>query len=336
MAGNALLAGLWRSGALMAAHRLWRRRLTVLSYHRVTDSSHPNVFAPVISATVEGFAEQLAFIGAHFHVIDLDSLAAWLHGDGDLPDYPLLITFDDGYRDNHDSAWPLLQRHGFPALMFLTSRHIGADVPFYWDQVAFALAHASASEARLPLLGRRRWSGSPERDVVVRELVGRLKYEPETRKQELLADLQRILNVKAPPGFFQSLHLDWEQVRRMARAGMAFGAHTRSHPILTRLSRSDAEAEIAGAKQDIERELGTPVTAFAYPHGRTGDFNAALEALLRRLGFVAGFTLMDGPAGLGAVRRAPLCIRRVYIDRRDDLPRFAAKLVGAARLKFRS
>jgi peptidoglycan/xylan/chitin deacetylase (PgdA/CDA1 family) len=73
--------------------------------------------------------------------------------------------------------------------------------------------------------------------------------------------------------------LSWREVDEMRRAGFSFGAHTLTHPDLTRLSSGRTEDEVAGSKAVLEERLGTPVHAFAYPFGR---YDAPTRAIVRR------------------------------------------------------
>jgi peptidoglycan/xylan/chitin deacetylase (PgdA/CDA1 family) len=72
---------------------------------------------------------------------------------------------------------------------------------------------------------------------------------------------------RLPPSGGRAM-LSWPEIREMQRHGFVFGAHTCSHPDLTRLPRDQVEAEISGSKAIIEDALGVPVSCFAYPYGR--------------------------------------------------------------------
>src|SRR5574340_1469426 len=109
----ALLRGVAAAGAWKALERVGRR-LTVLAYHRVAEHADPafDTYAPNVSATPALFRAQMEHVARRFDVIDLERLAAWLGGRGGLPGKPLLVTFDDGYRDNLEHAHPVLRELG--------------------------------------------------------------------------------------------------------------------------------------------------------------------------------------------------------------------------------
>jgi peptidoglycan/xylan/chitin deacetylase (PgdA/CDA1 family) len=331
---STILQVLHRAGVFRAAHALWPPRLTVLNYHRIADRDQPgfDTYKPNVSASPTAFAEQMDFVKTYFDVIGVDDLTGWLCGEGSLPARPLLITFDDGYADNYTHARPILQERGLPAAIYVTTGCIGSDQPFYWDLAAYCFAHTEQQEADLPLTGLRKWANADSRQVVLDEWIERAKLLPDSEKQAATARLPDALGVAAPVDAFAGLHMTWGQMCEMIGAGIAMGAHTVSHPILTRIPLQEARAEILESRARIEAETGQPVTTFAYTNGQLSDFNQDLQKVLRDAGFDAAFTLLPGPTRLSTVRKHPFAIRRVYVGYRDTLPRLAAKVVGAPRL----
>mgnify|MGYP001074965578 CR=1 FL=1 len=90
--------------------------------------------------------------------------------------------------------------------------------------------------------------------------------------------------------------MDWEQIRAMRADGIAFGAHSLTHPRLTDLNAEAAAAEIAHSGAAIERALGSPVVAFAYPYGL---HDATTRELAREAGYGAACTVDPGLNALG-------------------------------------
>jgi peptidoglycan/xylan/chitin deacetylase (PgdA/CDA1 family) len=93
------------------------------------------------------------------------------------------------------------------------------------------------------------------------------------------------------------LMLTSQQVRALHDAGMGIGAHTVTHPILTRISDETARSEAGEGKRTLERLIGVPVTLFAYPNGRPGrDYDKRHVGLIRSLGFHAAVSTGWGAA----------------------------------------
>ena len=128
-----------------------RHRLTVLAYHRVVDHTASGFlgFVQNASASPESFAEQMRVVAAEYNPVSINDVADAVEG-RPLPDRALLVTFDDGYRDNHDLALPTLTEYSIPAVVFLATDHIGSDDPFWWDRVAWMFETKGPGEAKLP------------------------------------------------------------------------------------------------------------------------------------------------------------------------------------------
>lgn len=266
-------------------------KFQILVYHRVLPEKDPFSIGVVTEREMRG---QMSVLRECFRVVSLERLAGELADGGPEPG-TVCVTFDDGYMDNHRHALPILEEFSIPATVFLATDFIGTGrVPWY-DRVLQAARHSRAS--RLALEGTdmpaQDLPASPrERADAAHRITRWLKrFAPEER-DALIGRILAGLGGEAPA--VGNLMLGWEQVREMAARGVAFGAHTMSHPILTRVSPAAAEAEIGGSKRIIEERLGSRISLFAYPNGQLGDWDEALMGMLRRLGFACAVTTVEG------------------------------------------
>ena len=320
-----LLRFAYESGLVRAGRGLWAKSLTVVNYHRIDDPSRQGFdsFKPNVSATTDGFDRQMEYLAQWFNVLSLKDIVDWLDGRKELPPYAALITFDDGYLDNYTAAFPILRKHNLPALIFLTTGHIGTDAPFYWDLAAYCFSHTSRDHLMFPDGEVEHWSTSTELERLSKRWIELMKTLPQAEKQLHVQQLPEQLGVTVPDGFFRNLMMDWDQVREMQRHGIEFGAHTVHHPILTRISLEQVREEVMGSKSRIEAKLGEAVLGFAYPNGQTPDLNDHIERIVAESGIRAAFTLLNGPSTLSEVRRNPLAIRRIFISHRHSLDEYA-------------
>ena len=116
--------------------------------------------------------------------------------------------------------------------------------------------------------------------------------------------------------------LTWEQIRTMHRAGMAFGSHTLSHPILSRMKPAEAEKELLESKRILEEQIGSPVKYFAYPFGQAADCGEAAQEVVR-CGYTAAVTTMQGVNTTGADLYH---LRRVQLGQVHSPAMFALRL----------
>lgn len=322
-----LLDILLKAGVLQRLRRFLPNVVTVLNYHRVAELKD-HEYKPNISASPASFERQMEYLSKHYNVITCDELTACLKGGAALKPHSALITFDDGYFDNLSAACPVLRKYGLPAVIFLATDYIGGNAPFFWDCAAYCFSMTDLNAAELPVTGRASWTNRAERERMMNRWVNKIKRLPNAQRIEALEKLPGALGVNIPVDAFKGLYLTWDQVRELTRNNIQMGAHTASHPILTRVSLEIVREELEGSRRKIENELGLPVKSFAYPNGQAEDFSPEIEDIVRETGFDLAFTLIPGPTRYNTIRRDTYAIRRIFISHSDGFSRFVAKLSG--------
>ncbi len=146
--------------------------------------------------------------------------------------------------------------------------------------------------------GRYQLGRARERLQAADAVAARLNRMPGEDREAAIENLVSLSGVEVPPRLGRELVLSWDEVREMSRNGIRFGAHTVSHPVLTRVPLETARQEILDSKRRIEEETGQEVTTFAYPNGEPGDYNKDIEEILRGSGFRCAVT--SGPAFVSA------------------------------------
>ncbi len=292
--------------------------LQVLVYHRVNDER--DAVFPAIPTSV--FAQQIEFLRRNFNVCSLSDAVGMLQ-DRKLPDNTIVVTLDDGYADNFTKAFPILRKHSIPATIFLAIDAINARRPLWHDRVFRAFRKTRVDS--LVDFGecRRRYSFRNEVDKrhAQQDILELFWTLPEDARDYWVDQLMIRLEVSA--GFeAHDLMLTWDQIRMMQEAGLAFGSHTMTHPILSRLSHGRQSEEIFESKRVLEEQLGVPVKSFAYPVGRKQDFNASTKRLLKEAGYSCALTTIFGVNECGQ----DLFELRRATPWEEEIPRFALKL----------
>ena len=294
-------AALERSGlgALWRLAPAWRG-LVVLNYHRIGTPGDTPLDRAMWDATVEDFDAQVAFLARNFDVVgpaDIDSRRAGRQ---------VLITFDDGYRDNVTEALPILSAHGATATFFLTTGFLDAPRLAWWDEVAWMVRTSGRDAALIPrLLERAKALHGAEREG----FLDRLGIDTGAgRAPAIAADGQ---------------WMTWAMARELLAAGMHVGGHTVNHPILARLDEDAQRAEILGCRARLEAELGIPMRWFSYPNGDRGSFDAHTRAILAEAGVEFAFRFDGGFARRGAAWD-PLAVPRIAVGPRTAGDAFAA------------
>ncbi|HHH11858.1 MAG TPA: polysaccharide deacetylase, partial [Sorangium sp.] len=194
---NKVAFALDRLGVLPLALRAppMTKVLTVLTYHRVATLPADYLFdAGVVDATVTQFEAHLAFVKRHYNVIALDQLRRFTHGQP-LPPRALLITFDDGYRDNHDVVLPLLLRFGLTAVFFVATRYIDERRLYWWDTINYLVRSSNVTTLSVNYPTTLHFKLPAQRGLALRTFVTLMKEMRGLDSDRFLAQLATALKV---------------------------------------------------------------------------------------------------------------------------------------------
>jgi peptidoglycan/xylan/chitin deacetylase (PgdA/CDA1 family) len=247
----------------------------ILLYHRVTEGCDDPYN---ICVTPGRFAEQIDHVRQRAEIVPLATLLDE-PGEGRVA-----ITFDDGYFDNAYEARAILEAAEAFATFFTVSGSIGSEREFWWDQLAYVLLHAPPSTEPVEVDLNPRISVRLQLDTLHQRMqslwtiyLTLLARSPTSNERSIAAlaarlgmdllqrDSHRVMSVS--------------ELRALAASRWAeVGAHTESHPRLTSTSRSEQRKEIEESRSALERLLGRPIRAFAYPFGEYSNETVELVA----------------------------------------------------------
>lgn len=223
------------------------------------------------------FAMHLETLQDHFEIVRLADWVERARTGRPLPARACAITFDDGWRDNYEHAYPALRAHGLPASIFVCSDLVGTGALFWPERLAHLLRVLSEPEraddrGRLPWLRELApalYAPAPSigADSIDRAVEAAKRRYSDTSLSRLLDDDLTHLGV-AENGQVPAL-LDWDELGEMAASGLVdIGSHTRRHTRLSEeISAKVLYDEIVESKRLIEARTGAPVNLFCYPNG---------------------------------------------------------------------
>jgi peptidoglycan/xylan/chitin deacetylase (PgdA/CDA1 family) len=307
---------LLRSAASVLSPAGARGSLLVLIYHRVLPS--PDELLPD-EPDAAAFGAQLDLLKQLFHVLPLAEAAERLRANS-LPARALCITFDDGYANNCEIAAPLLRARGMTATFFVAVSFLGGGRMFndsVIETIRGAPEHLNLTDLGL---GQFYLKDAASRRAAIGTLLNGIKYLEPVERVRMTERIAERAGVTLPT----NLMMTSDQVRELAGMGMEVGAHTLTHPILTRVDRDNARREILESKLQLESMLGARVRTFAYPNGRPQrDYDKTHVQLVREAGFDAAVSTGWGKATAAA---DPFQIPRVAPWDRTAR-RYAARMV---------
>lgn len=298
-----------RSGAIDLMWKQLGSGLYVFNYHRVGDPNATEFDPNVFSCDGSHFRAQVELIRSRFRVVTIKETLEELDA-GRSSAALALITFDDGYRDNFTTAFPILRELGVPATFFVPTDFIGTRKIQWWDEIAWLVRHTNATEIATSFTPQPIPVRRSEIGMTIRRVLTAFKRAP-TSGEEKLNELRRVLGCTMPENAAEQLFMTWDELREMRAAGMDIGSHSHTHRILSHLSLDEQTDELRGSKAILERELGEPIHSIAYPVGARDSFTNDTERLTREAGYRVGFSF------IGGVNRAQpprFALRRIAVE----------------------
>ncbi len=287
---KALCHLLYYSGALSVIRELNKGKVRVLTYHRVDEPGKDFMSKNLSNICVPRpvFERQLAFLRRHYSVIPMGQFVGAFEGKALLPSRSLVITLDDGNKDNYVNAFPALQKAGVPATFFVVTDAARGILPDYYAY--YFLLDKLGEERMLAGLNKALGRGYQE--------LGDAKWAfralPGAGRKAVLAALAREGKAPLPKDLGAAHFMDWREIRQLHEAGYDIQPHSASHAWLARMPAEELRSEIRESKAAIEKNLGKTCGWLAYPFGEENSFNLDVIEELESAGFKAAFLAVDG------------------------------------------
>jgi len=284
--------GLGRLAPLRWMVRQSRGRAAVVMYHQVLPALEPEGVQRPMTVNVvspETFDAQIGFLSKAFAPCTLDDLKRKAGHDSTRPNQlPVVVTFDDGYRDNLVHALPLLERHGVPATIYVTTGVQEGIATSWWLELWDLLSE--------PLSVSILWQGEThawpveseqERTACYLALSTMLLALPLADQHALL----ELVRDGRPALSYEEEHLSRDEIRELDRHPLiTIGAHTHRHPALSLETEDVVREEMLHSKRVLEDLLEHPVKHFAYPFGTSSTAAEREFSIAEQCGFVSAVT----------------------------------------------
>jgi peptidoglycan/xylan/chitin deacetylase (PgdA/CDA1 family) len=295
--------------------------LLVLSYHRIGNASETPYDPGVFSATADGLNDQVGFLKRWFHLATLDEALEIIEGRA-LRHTVVLLTFDDGYRDSYELAYPILSAHRAQGVFFLPTAFIGTNHVPLWDSAAYIVKRSRRRRFRIPKAPLREFDLDADgASRVIQQALAVYKTGPQDDAAGFLEMLEEACDARRPDGP-ERVFLNWEEAAALLRGGMAIGSHTHTHSVLAQMSAEELACDLALSRRTIEERLGAAPSALAYSFGlreatSPAVFRAAEQAQFRAAFSFYEFTGCNLPGSIERfnVRRRPVSPEEASIFR---------------------
>jgi peptidoglycan/xylan/chitin deacetylase (PgdA/CDA1 family) len=265
-------------------------QVLILMYHRIGIQKN-NFFFNVTEPTV--FEEQIKYLlnDQNFHFVSLKKLIECIKSN-DLTKKLVVISLDDGYKDNYKYAYPILKKYNIPAIIYVTTGNINSRELFWWDKVGYIIKHSSLAQIDINPFGSLPIGTNGQKIIAYKKITQDLKKVSNDSKNQIIKTLQKKSKLTIPKDKKNEVLLTWKEIKIMANNGIDFGAHSVTHPILTKLPLKKAKFEIEKSKEDIESNINNKkIYSFSYPNG---NFNNKIIKILKENNFDCAVTNNPG------------------------------------------
>jgi peptidoglycan/xylan/chitin deacetylase (PgdA/CDA1 family) len=280
-------------------------KIVVLTYHRILPfDSRINSFShKSIMTDPANFEMQLQVINQYFKVTNIHTLSIALDKQKEAEKTQCLITFDDGWFDNYEYAYPLLKKYECEALIFIPLEYVSTNATFWQERLGFLVwktveLKTDSSIKLMDKLGINIKSDvKSDKLTEVNNYVRSLKSKSYSEIEAIIKEFTTLLNREG--GSPIDKHMSWDQLIDLVDNGITIGSHACSHKILTKLTQDEVNRELIQSKTVLENKLQTNISTIAYPNG---DYNHDIGYLAKKAGYKLGFGTSYG-----------------YVDEKSDL-----------------
>jgi peptidoglycan/xylan/chitin deacetylase (PgdA/CDA1 family) len=329
-----LANGAYRSGTLALARAMSRKfelpgpsgslrrvsapKFLILAYHRVGLGGVP--YYSELPQRV--FEQQISYLKRNYGIISLDQLCDELQNP-QAADQSIAVTFDDGYADLYDQAFPVLQKYQIPATVYLPAKLIDAGEVGWYDRLFVAMQVAPGSEFTIEMEKTRTFElkSVEDRFYAAVAMVKFCRAISDDQRMRFCNEIES--RIAIPAGQVRGRLLNWEQIGTMQKAGINFASHTSTHPVMSRLRPEQVKLELSESKELLEKRVGREVVHFAYPFGKNADCGEPPNQLFRECGYRSAATTVIGANSPGV---NPFYLRRHQIGEGTSLALFAMRI----------
>lgn len=289
-------------------------KLLILVYHRILPQVKFNPLYTIIS--LEAFIKQIDILARKYPVISLRDAINQCQSGLAKSKTQVVLTFDDGYRDNYEIVFPILKQKGLAATFFLVTDYIDSNRPL-WDWEIITIVNNDKTINCVRIEDKIIYQKDKEsRLFFALRVFDKMKSMNTETRQKIIDFLKDNSKNNLLYGYTKDSCITWEQARKMSQDGMEIGNHSISHGSLSKIPLDEAKYEIRKSKEVIENNIKKPCIHFAFPFGSQRDYNQNLLDCVKNVGFRSCLLNIHG---YNHIKRDSFCFKRIIMEEFTDL-----------------
>ena len=254
-------------------------KLWILMYHRILPESLAKQYNEEAGmyVTPETFEQHITWLN---EIMTPVRLKDWVSEDNLAKKKPgnyFAITFDDGWRDNYQYAFPVLKEKEIPATIFLVSNMMDTKNIFWPNRlarVAKYLLDPNKQSFNMEKFRAKLGVDINNSSLDISDIIYHAKNFSDVELIKWLDDLEQELDIKND----NRQLLSWQEIKEMESSDLIdMGAHTKHHTrLLDSVENSTIDDEVIGCKDVLQQNIQSPIDLFCYPNGDFSDYSAEL------------------------------------------------------------
>ena len=266
---------------------LARPNFIILYYHRVIEDKDfeydmgPNIHLCVKKSE---FELQMAYIAHNYDLISLDDL---YKNNFKCEKFSVAVTFDDGYKDNLEVAYPILKKYNIPSTIYIVSRNIISKPWAWWIELWNFLSKNKSFKNDDKLINIEKINDKKKYFFNLKKKIKKLNYA------EQISFFNKLTSTITRENH-DDIYLNLDDLKKIKNKKLiTLGCHTHDHLCFSYLEKKEIEKQINMCKEIIEQKLNIPVEHFAYPYGSKEDLNFFEHEILEKLRFKTAVTTIE-------------------------------------------
>jgi peptidoglycan/xylan/chitin deacetylase (PgdA/CDA1 family) len=317
---------------------IYRNQIVILMIHGVMDERDNPSWVPLRPRlSRKKLEEDLWILSRRYRFVSLEDAVDMLQGVKPMQPYSMVLTFDDGYRNNFTHALPILRRYNAPATYYIPTGFLDNPKPFWFDRLDYALQQTQVNGREGKVASFTMNLDSSNR-TALRESYKRLRH---TAKDLEMSDLEFLREMEGLAGQLEeesgraladiqydddwSAILTWDQIEKDGNGNVTIGSHTVDHIRLGLVEAEIACDQLARSKRDIEIHTGKSCLSLCYPNG---SFTDETIALAKDCGYLCGVTTKEG---LNRPGDDTMRLRRVNVPTNVNSNELLMRICGLSR-----
>jgi peptidoglycan/xylan/chitin deacetylase (PgdA/CDA1 family) len=284
--------------------KLIRGKGAILNYHRVLPANKIDNSLVNISVSVKNFNNQINYLKNNYDIISLDNLL--LHLKSKSNEFKVVITFDDGYKDNFNYAYPILERFNAPAIIYVITKFINNKFVPWWIKLDHFIKNCKIN------INKKAKFNFFKKNLL---FIDQLNVE---KKLSSIIGKNNKLN-------YGKIFLDQKEIQYLSEQQLiTIGSHSHSHYNFSQLTQKQILTELKISKSILEKIIKKKILHFSYPYGGCENINFKYYKLLENLGYLSAVTTITKKLYQSYQFELP----RLFVNNDNNLLRLKLKLLG--------